>query len=365
MVPAITTIKEVKQKRRREKNCDINNGKWVFKPELKPSYEASNCPFLEEKMSCRRNGRPDSEFENWIWEPTDCDLIQFNGRYMLERLRGKRMIIVGDSMNRNQWESLACLLYSFVDPSQVEGLKRKSKYQKRFKAKAYDFTLEFDFSPFLVKLDAKHKSGSKVLQLDKISATANNWLNADIMLFNTGHWWVHLGKFKRWDLFEHKGELLEKMKIEVALETGMRTWAKWIDQNVNPNKTMVLFRSISPQHQGDYWCHNVSKPIMDESYVSSFPRSVVDIVKNTISKMRTPVKYLNVTKLSQYRRDAHPGIYRNSRWKVVMERYKQHIPSFVDCSHWCLPGLPDTWNRVLYASMFSDGLLKSWKKPYP
>uniref|UniRef100_A0A7C9EXS8 Uncharacterized protein n=1 Tax=Opuntia streptacantha TaxID=393608 RepID=A0A7C9EXS8_OPUST len=189
--------KEIKQRANRiGKKCDINDGKWVHKPEGKPIYYDSDCPFLEEKMNCRSNGRPDFEYHNWVWEPRDCDFVQFNGTDMLEKLRGKRMIVVGDSMNRNQWESLACLLYSAVDPAQVEGLEVKSRYRKLFRAKDYDFTLEFDFSPFLVKFNNDHESGSKVLQLDKISATSDNWLDADVMLFNTGHWWVHLGKFK-------------------------------------------------------------------------------------------------------------------------------------------------------------------------
>lgn len=38
---------------------------------------------------------------------------------MLEKLRGKRMIIVGDSLNRNQFESMACLLYTSSNPSQA------------------------------------------------------------------------------------------------------------------------------------------------------------------------------------------------------------------------------------------------------
>ncbi|KAI3904817.1 hypothetical protein MKW92_041044, partial [Papaver armeniacum] len=37
-----------------------------------------------------------------------------NASDFLERLRGKRMLFVGDSMNRNMWESLVCILRNKV-----------------------------------------------------------------------------------------------------------------------------------------------------------------------------------------------------------------------------------------------------------
>lgn len=53
---------------------------------------------------------------------------------MLERLRGKRVTIVGDSLNRNQWESLACLLYSAIPASQAH-IDVKNGVYKVFRAK--------------------------------------------------------------------------------------------------------------------------------------------------------------------------------------------------------------------------------------
>lgn len=39
---------------------------------------------------------------------------------MLELLRGKRLVFVGDSLNRNMWESLVCILKNSVrDKSKV------------------------------------------------------------------------------------------------------------------------------------------------------------------------------------------------------------------------------------------------------
>jgi hypothetical protein len=39
---------------------------------------------------------------------------------MLEMLRGKRLVLVGDLLNRNQWESIMCLLRTAIsDPARI------------------------------------------------------------------------------------------------------------------------------------------------------------------------------------------------------------------------------------------------------
>jgi len=35
---------------------------------------------------------------------------RLNGKHMLKMLRGKRLVFVGDSLNRNMWDSLVCIL---------------------------------------------------------------------------------------------------------------------------------------------------------------------------------------------------------------------------------------------------------------
>lgn len=38
------------------------------------------------------------------------------------------------------------------------------------------------------------------------------------------------------------------MNPMVAYEKGLLTWANWIDLNLDPRKTRVFFRSMSPRH---------------------------------------------------------------------------------------------------------------------
>ncbi|KAK7847794.1 protein trichome birefringence-like 3 [Quercus suber] len=337
--------------------CNIFDGKWVYDPTASPMYNRSQCPFLSDQVSCQRNGRPDFVYEKWNWEAKGCEIPRFNGTDTLERLRGKRVIIVGDSLNRNQWESLACLLYSAIPiPSSQAYVNVKSGDYKVLRAKDYNCSVEFYWSPFLIEL--KERRGKKIMRLDKLSASAQNWHGAHIMVFNTGHWWNHPVKIKEFDFFQYRKKVVEVDKIEtgLAFEMAMKTWARWIDKTVDINNTKVFFRSISPEHKGKQWCYNETKLIMDESYKAIFPKSMVEIVERTISSMKKPVKYLNITKLSQYRRDAHPSVYTTKQGKLLTAMQRRQPWSYADCSHWCLPGLPDTWNRLVYASMVLDKL---------
>lgn len=79
---------------------------------------------------------------------------------------------------------------------------------------------------------------------------------------------------------------------------------------------------------------------MNDTRTRSVPEKNL-IVEEVIKQMRTPVTILNITNLSGLRIDGHPSIYGR--------RPANGVPSSIqDCSHWCLPGVPDTWNELLY-----------------
>jgi len=54
--------------------CNVANGKWVFNSSLKPLYSDRSCPYIDRQFSCVKNGRNDSDYLHWEWQPEDCTL---------------------------------------------------------------------------------------------------------------------------------------------------------------------------------------------------------------------------------------------------------------------------------------------------
>lgn len=144
--------------------CNIVEGKWVFNRSIKPLYSDRSCPYLDRQVSCVKNGRPDSDYRRWEWQPDDCILprftrvdhmcfwhglffsvlkklinnelqrtYRFDQKVALKKLRGKRLMFVGDSLQRGQWQSLVCLVESII-PEDQKSMKR-GKSLSVFRAK--------------------------------------------------------------------------------------------------------------------------------------------------------------------------------------------------------------------------------------
>ncbi|WOK92683.1 protein trichome birefringence-like 5 [Canna indica] len=345
---------------RREEKCDIYQGRWVRDEEERyPLYKPGSCPYVDEAFSCQENGRRDSEYLKWRWKPYGCDLPRFNGTDFLKRLRGKRLMFIGDSMNRNQFESMLCLLWEALpDKSRMyetRGYKiTKGRGYFIFKFADYDCTIEFVRSHFLVKEGVRINrlgNSNPTLMIDRIDKTANRWRKADILVFNTGHWWTHGKTARGKNYFQEGGVLYPQFDATEAYRKAINTWGAWIDKNVKPTKRLIIYRGYSASHfRGGDWdsggtCNGEKDPIKTGAFLDSYPVKM-KIVEEVISRMRVPVVLLNVTKLTNYRKDGHPSVYSKKRTEgEKMSKRRQ------DCSHWCLPGIPDAWNELIYATI--------------
>ena len=51
----------------------------------------------------------------------------------------------------------------------------------------------------------------------------------------------------RWDYYKDGNKLYKAMNLMVAYERGLTTWAEWVEINLDPSKTKVIFRTSSPR----------------------------------------------------------------------------------------------------------------------
>ncbi|KAF3514837.1 hypothetical protein F2Q69_00000037 [Brassica cretica] len=346
-------------KEEEEEICDVFSGKWVFDNSSSsyPLHKESECPYMSDQLACQKHGRPDLDYQHWRWQPhPPCNLKRWNVTEMWEMLRGKRLMFVGDSLNRGQWISMVCLLQSVI-PRDKQSMSPNA-HLTIFRAEDYNATVEFLWAPLLVESNSddpvNHRLDERIIRPDSVLKHASKWQHADILIFNTYLWWRQGPVKIQWSS-EEKGSCEEVNGAE-GMEMAMNAWAHWVSNNVDPNTKRVFFVTMSPTHQWSReWnpgsegnCYGEKKPIEEETYWGSGSDiPTMRMVERVLRGLGPKVSVINITQLSEYRKDGHPSVYRKF-WEPLNDDRLKNPASYSDCIHWCVPGVPDVWNQLLF-----------------
>ncbi|XP_010536521.1 PREDICTED: protein trichome birefringence-like 18 [Tarenaya hassleriana] len=347
-----------------ETECDLYRGSWFYDP-LGPLYTNNSCPVLTQMQNCQGNGRPDKEYENWRWKPSQCELPRFDAKKFLELMRGKTLAFIGDSVARNQMESMMCLLWQAETPVNRGNRKMQRWYFKSSNVMiariwsswlVHQFSEPFDFAPEGVtklKLDVPDERIMEAI------------LKFDVVVLSSGHWFA---KQSAYILNEEivGGQLWwpdksKPMKVNNVDAFGISVETILTAMATHPNYTgLTIVRTFSPDHyEGGAWntggsCTGKVEPlplgklvkngfteVMHEQQVKGFDRAVKKQTNG--SKLRL----MDITEVFGYRHDGHPGPYRSPDPNKITKRGPDGRPPPQDCLHWCMPGPVDTWNEIV------------------
>lgn len=344
--------------------CDLYHGNWIHDPSG-PLYTNNSCPVITQMQNCQGNGRPDKDYENWRWKPFQCDLPRFDPRKFLELMRGKTLAFIGDSVARNQMESMLCILW------QVEAPKnRGNRNMQRYYFRSASVMIVRIWSSWLVKLTSEPfdyaPAGVDKLHLDAPDEKLMEYIPTfDVVVLSSGHW------FAKQSVYILNNEIVggqlwwpdksQQMKIDSVKAYGISVETILSAIAMLPNYTgLTIVRSYSPDHyEGGAWntggsCTGKVKPlglgelvenlhtnVMHEQQVTGFNRALERATNK--SKLRL----MDITEAFQYRHDGHPGPYRSPDPNKITKRGPDGRPPPQDCLHWCMPGPVDTWNELV------------------
>lgn len=338
--------------------CDLFSGEWIPNMEA-PYYTNDTCGVIQEHQNCLKYGRPDTEFMKWRWKPNDCDLPVFDPNRFLEIVRGKSLAFVGDSVARNQMQSLICLLSRVEPPLDVS--TSKDDNFKRWYYPSYNFTLVILWSPFLVKTlenDPNGRTGKTFwgLYLDEADDVWKDEIDKfEYVIISAGQWFfrplIYYQKRHFMGCRYCEIDNLTEYSLSYGYQNAFRTAFRTI-LGREGFKGKLYLRTFVPAHfEGGEW-DNGGDCIRKRPYKSNEVNLEGETLELYTAQMEAykeaqglaqrrglSLQLLDMTRIMLLRPDGHPSKYgRPANLKVDWPN---------DCVHWCLPGPIDSWSDFL------------------
>ncbi|CAN6288233.1 unnamed protein product [Urochloa humidicola] len=351
--------------------CDYSEGEWVPDPRP-PPYNGTACEAIKDGRSCMANGRADTGYLHWRWQPRRCDLPEFSPELFLRWLANKHMAFVGDSLARNQAESLMCLLSSW-SPAELVHRDGDGRF-RRWVFPEHNATVSIFWSPFLVRGAEKSERDGVRFNEIFLDEFDERWMSElagiDAAVVSAGQWFripslyyrekVAVGCYgcaaemnhTETSFFAVFRDVVKQTLADVARRHGH-------EHGGNGKKKVVALTTFSPSHFAGEW--NKGAPCTKKvpyrkgekelGYTEAEMRKIVVEeaaaaagAAGTNNNLRFVA--VDVTALANMRPDGHPGPYmRKNPFAAAAAgdgRPVQH-----DCLHWCMPGPVDTFNQIL------------------
>ena len=349
--------------------CDLFTGDWIPDPSG-PVYTNESCLVIEGHQNCMRNGRPDSGYLYWRWNPRDCELPKFDSEKFLNLMRNKSWAFIGDSISRNHVQSLLCILSQAEQA--VEVYHDKEHRSKRWHFPSHNFTLSVVWTPFLLRADIFEDingvSSSEIqLHLDKLDTKWTElYKNFDYIVIAGGKWFLKNAIYhennKIIGCHHCPGKSLTELGFEYAYRKALQVVLNFVTSS--DHKAFVFFRTTTPDHfeNGEWFsggtCNRTVPFKEGEVNMIDVDTTMRDIeleefekAAATGAKNGVVLKLLDTTRLSLLRPDGHPGPYR--QFHPFAKDMNAKVQN--DCLHWCLPGPIDTWNDLVMEMMVNNG----------
>uniref|UniRef100_A0A0E0DZK3 Trichome birefringence-like N-terminal domain-containing protein n=1 Tax=Oryza meridionalis TaxID=40149 RepID=A0A0E0DZK3_9ORYZ len=348
--------------------CDYSEGRWVAAAGHARRYNGTACD-VKGSEDCARNGRPDTGYLDWRWRPASCELPAFDAAAFLAAARGRHVAFVGDSMARNQAESLVCLLAAAAFPYRLVYRDREPGTRKfwRWAFPTHGVTVSVYWAPFLAMAAGRPENFSVQHNVVYLDTLAERWAadadTMDVAVISTGHWFWNPTVY-----YHHNGgevlgvhNLPDLNHTEIGFFSPYREAIRMSLERLlgsaaagRRGRTVVV-TTFSPAHFEKEWDDPATcartRPYEDgekevggiEGELRSIAIEEAAAAAAAAAAARSRVEVLDVTKLATMRPDGHPGVYmhRDPFARGVPERLQS------DCLHFCLPGPVDTFNEIL------------------